>query len=129
VRYEEGSEMALETLVGMDSIGGFKIVRKRGDLSWDEFDEKRKEFPINITEEKNMISFKIQDGPVKENGVNGCQVDTLIHTALVMVTRLDDKFPCVENKVAMDHLFRAMQSLNARKSDREARGVEGRSEL
>jgi hypothetical protein len=57
--------MALETLVGIEEIGGFKIVRaKPPEMSWDDFDKTRNEYPINITERMNTISFKIQNGPI-----------------------------------------------------------------
>lgn len=117
--------MALKTLIGIEEIGGFKIVRKRGDLSWDEFDEKRKEFPINITEEKGMISFKVQDGPVKEVGVNGCQLTTLIETAKIMLEALNKKFPCRENSITITKLQEALMWQDERTSDRVRREVEG----
>lgn len=117
--------MALETLKGLEEIGGFNIVRKRGDLTWDEFDEKRKEYPINITEEKNMISFKIQDGPIKENGVNGCQVDTIIEAAKIIIEGLNKKFKCRENALAITKLDEAILWLDKRKKDRIVRNVEG----
>jgi len=120
--------MALETLKGIDVIGGFKVVRKRGDLTWDEFDEKRKEYPINITEEKGMISFKIQDKPIKEAGINGCQVDTLIETAKIMIEGLNAKFPCRENSIVITKLEEALHWLEHRKKDRTERKVEGLSQ-
>lgn len=118
--------MSLKTLKDIKEIDGFKIVRGTGELTWDEFDEKRKEYPINITDEKNMISFKIQDGPVKENGINGCQVHTLIATAKIMLEELDKQISCEENKMAIDGLHFALYCLDARKSNRESRGVEGK---
>jgi hypothetical protein len=71
--------MALRTLEGIEEIGGFKVVRdKPKDMSWDDFDKMRDEYPINITQHMNCISFKLQTGPIKEVGANGCQVDTLL---------------------------------------------------
>ena len=75
-----------------------------------------------------MVSFRIQDGPIKENGVNGCQVDTLIETARKMITELNIKFPCRENSIAITKLDEALHWLEHRKKDREARAVEGKSE-
>jgi len=121
--------MALNTLKEVNEIGGFKVVRKRGDLSWDEFDEKRKEYPINLTEDKGMISFKIQDGPVREVGVNGCQVDTIIEAAKIMIEGLNVNYPCRENAVAITKLEEALMWLNKRTKDRESRGVEGLSKV
>jgi len=118
--------MALETLEGIEKIGGFKIVRvKPSDMSWDDFDKLRDEFPINITERTNTISFKIQNGPVKEVGVNGCQVDTIIETAKIMIEGLNKKFPCRDNSMVITKLDEALFWLINRKKDRENRGVEG----
>lgn len=121
--------MTLETLQGLTEIGGYNIVRdKPSDMSWEDFDKTRNEFPINITERLNTISFKIQQGPVKEVGVNGCQVDTLIDAAKIILAGLNVKFPCRENSLAITKLDEALLWLGARKKDRGQRGVEGKSE-
>lgn len=118
--------MALETLKGIDEIGGFKIVRdKPKDMSWDDFDKMRNEFPINITDRVNCISFRIQNGPIKEHGVNGCQVDTIIETAKTIIEGLNKNFPCRDNVIAIAKLADALHWLKKRTIDREARGVEG----
>ena len=115
--------MALETLKGVKEIGGFPVehyqyggsgsVPGGGD--------------ILIDHEDNSISFKLQDGPIKEFGVNGCQVDTMIHAALLIIQGLNKKFPCVENEQAIAGLKQAIQCLENRKADRDRRGVEGTS--
>jgi hypothetical protein len=123
------SDMALETLKGLTQIGGFNIVRvKPPEMSWDDFDRLRDEFPINITERMNTISFRIQNGPVNEVGINGCQVDTLIHTARIMIQNMNEKFPCRQNELAIEGLNDALGWLEERKWDREKRGVEGTSQ-
>lgn len=113
--------MALETLKGVKEIGGFKVVEL------EEFAVKRPEEFIVVNHINNGISFKIQDGPIKEVGLNGVQVDTLIQTAKIIVEGLDKKFPCNENKQAILHLYCALRWLEKRKKDREKRGVEGTS--
>ena len=113
--------MALETLKEIKTIDGFSVgapdlapeVLKAG------FDS------VIIDHEKNQITFQIQKGPIKENGVNGCQVDTIIKTAWLIIKGLHKNYPCDENVVAMDYLFIAGLALKARKVDRETRGVEG----
>lgn len=123
--------MALETLAGIEEIGGFKITteEERNEIvakhGWDYFDEYRKTHPIHITHEQNMISFRIQNGPIKENGINGCQVDTMIKTALIIIEALNEKFHCKENDYAIANLTSALMWLESRKKNREARGVEG----
>lgn len=120
--------MALEVLKGVEEIGGFKIVRvKPPEMSWDDFDKTRDEFPINITERMNTISFRIQNGPVKEVGVNGCQIVTLIEAARVLIEKHNEKFPSMGNISAMHHLEMAIFSQERRTKAREARRVEGTS--
>lgn len=121
--------MALETLKDIDKIGGFDVIRKVPEgMSWEEFDEYRKEVPIFITEHLNMISFKIQDGPIKESGVTGCQVDTMIEAAKLIIEKLNEKYWCAENDIVISHLRFALHWLAERKVNREKRGVEGRNE-
>lgn len=60
-------------------------------------------------------------------GVNGCQVDTLIHAALIMLEGLDKEVPSDWNKRAITNLRYAIYSLEDRKQERENRGVEGTS--
>jgi hypothetical protein len=109
--------VALETLKDVSSIDGFGVMRVEWNQPPDNF--------IEINDKDNAITFKIQNGPIKEVGVNGCQVDTLIQTALLMIQGLNDKFPCEENQRAIANLGVALTWLNKRTADREKRGVEG----
>lgn len=111
--------MALETLKDVTEIDGFKI---GSDVTDDET-------PIKINYISNVICFRIQNGPIKENGVNGCQIDTIIQTAAMILQGLDMKFPCEENRHAVTHLMSAIGALHRRKMDRETRGVEGTNEF
>jgi hypothetical protein len=130
--------MALETLKGIKEIGGFKVLdqnnlesshpelHKDGKLDWDKFDKEVKpNYPITIHHDRNILSFTIQNGPIKENGVNGCQVDTVIETAKIIVEGLNKKFPCRENAMVITKLDEALLWSMKRKQDREKRGVEG----
>ena len=109
--------MALETLKGMTEIDGFKVRRMGNRHPENAY--------IEIDDKLNAITFKIQNGPIIENGVNGCQVDTLIATAKHIIQGLNDKFPCNENTFALHHLDTALIYLKDRKKDRERRRVEG----
>ena len=73
----------------------------------------------------NSISFTIQDGPIGENGVNGCQIDDVIIVSTSIIRKLNGEFPCRENSLAITKLEEATMWLEKRKADREARGVEG----
>ena len=124
--------MALETLKGVEKIGGFAVLQERpkkadGSVDWDLFDEQRKSAPIYVDHDVNMISFRIQDGPIKENGINGCQLDTLIHAAKMILDGLNNRLPNSMNHIAMASLETAIGGLLARTEDREKRNVEGTS--
>lgn len=122
--------MTLETLKNIKKIGEYEILQGRilnedGSVNVYNTDEATKAKPIHIDHDINTISFRIQDGPIKEKGVNGCQVDTLILTALYMIEGLNEKHPCRENAIAITKLEEALHRLDDRKKDRELRGVEG----
>jgi hypothetical protein len=126
--------MALETMKGVDEINGTKILQERaknpdGSIDWQKTDELRKECPIFVDHEVNMISFRIQNGPIKEVGKNGCQVEDMIATALHIVEELNKKYYCGENTQVIAHLHEAVEWSKLRTKNREARNVEGRSEL
>jgi hypothetical protein len=117
--------MALETLVNVVEIGGFEVAhmtdgKKDKDLS-DKY--------IRIRDKSNSIAFTLQNGPIKENGVNGCQVETMIMTSKYIIEGLNSKFPCMENDNALYHLSMALKCIEARRKDREMRNVEGMNKL
>ena len=140
---ERDNIMALETFKGLENIGGFKVIV---------MDELREKYPERFTEtgamdhkwfeeairpnafiyvrnDKNSLSFTIQNGPVKETGLNGCQVDTIIEAAKIMIEGLNKQFPCRENSMIITKLDEALMWSIKRKTDREKRGVEGLSIL
>ena len=97
--------MALEALKGVKEIGGFKVNQFYEDetikaVLWNEH--------IEIEHEYNSIKFTFQDGPIKENGVNGCQIVTLIHAAKMLLEKQNEKFPCKENKGMIECLRMAI---------------------
>lgn len=131
--------MALKTLEGVKKIGGFDVVvmdelreqypdkfNPSGamDYTWFEQDIRPKNF-IYVRNDKNSLAFTLQDGPIKEVGVNGCQVDTVIAAAKTMLEGLNKAFPCRENACAITKLDEALHWLDARTKDRETRSVEG----
>lgn len=133
--------MALETLAGIDKIGGFDVVimdelrekfpekfTESGQMDWKWFEtEIRPNKFIYVRNDKNSISFTVQNCPIKEVGINGCQVDTIIETAKIMIEKLSQRFPCRENSMAITKLDECLMWLDKRKKDRESRGVEGLS--
>lgn len=124
--------MALETLKGVTEINGTAILQERpkkddGSVDWAKFDEMRKDQPIYVDQDVNMISFRIQNGPIKECGKNGCQVVDMIAVAKHMIEQLNAKFPCRENAMTITKLDEALMWQEKRTKDRENRGVEGLS--
>ena len=81
--------------------------------------------PIVICDENSIIRFKIQDGPIKECGINGCQVDDILLVIKTMIEGLNQQFPCRENSMVITKLDEALFWLWKRKRDREERSVEG----
>lgn len=125
--------MALETMVGVTEIRGEKVLQDRvknpdGSVNWPATDEARKHSPIFVDHDVNMISFRIQNGPIKEVGKNGCQVVDIIAVAKHIVEKLNEKFPSDYNQHTLYHLNEAIKWQDQRTKDREARGVEGKSQ-
>jgi hypothetical protein len=133
--------VALETLKGITNIGGFAVVvmddlREKFpekfnasgamDYQWFEKDIRPTNF-VYVRHDVNSLSFTIQNGPVKEKGVNGCQVDTVIEAAKIMLEGLNKNYPSRENACAITKLDEALHWLAARTKNREGRGVEGTS--
>ena len=133
--------MALNTLKGVTEIGGFPVIvmdelrdkypdkfNESGamDYKWFEKDIRPNYF-VYVRHDVNSISFTLQSAPIGEAGVNGCQVDTLIEAAKLMLERLNSKLSCRENAIAITKLDEALMWLNERTKKRIKRGVEGTS--
>ena len=72
----------------------------------------------------NIVNF--QEGPVKENGVNGCQNEDLL---AIVIDRLEcfqsGSLACEENARALRKIEEGLGWLRYRTADRVRRGVEG----
>lgn len=134
--------MALETLNNLKEVNGFKVVvmdelrtkypekfNESGamDYKWFEKDIRPFNF-IYVRHDVNSLSFTLQNGPVKEKGVNGCQITDVIEVAKHMITELNEKFPCPENENTITFLGLALEWQKRRTTDRLNRGVEGTSQ-
>lgn len=131
--------MSLEVLKNIEKIGGFDVVdmvslkethphmfREDASMKYEIFEKEiRPHNFIYLRRDVNSLAFTVQNGPVKEVGVNGCQVDTLIQAAKAILEGFDNIVPCPHNKKAMDCLDLALIHLQLRKEDREKRSVEG----
>lgn len=81
-----------------------------------------------FAEMDSYIDIQIQDGPIKENGVNGCQIDDVIIWCQRKLHKFNSAVPSQYNDKALYHLNEALKALLARTEEREARGVEGTSQ-
>lgn len=134
-------KMALETLKGVKEINNHKIIvmdelrenypekfNESGAMDYKWFEsEIRPNYHIYVRHDVNSLSFTVQNGPIKENGHNGVQIDDMIDTCRVILEGLNKKFPCRENAVAITKLQEATMWLRERKREREERGVEGQN--
>lgn len=79
---------------------------------------------------EHMVKIHFQDGPIKENDVNGCQNEDLI---AIIIDRLEGfqntEFKCRENAIAITKLEEALMWLEKRTANRIARGVEGTNKV
>ena len=80
----------------------------------------------NDDEDRLLTKVDFQEGPIKENGINGCTNEDLI---IMAITRLqgfqNSEFNCRENEMAISKLEGALLWLRKRTIGRENRGVEG----
>jgi hypothetical protein len=75
--------------------------------------------------QSSSVEFQIQSGPIKEFGVNGCQIDDVIQWAKEKIEGFNAAFPCRENSLIITKLDEALLWSLKRKMDREKRNVEG----
>lgn len=94
------------------------------DYEWFEKEIRPKKF-IYARRDVNSLSFTIQKGPIKEVGVNGCQIDDVIKVVKGLIVEANTKYPCTENGECIHHLNLALEALESRTKNRTQRGVEG----
>ena len=92
----------------------------------DGIDTKGHVYHIGLETSANIDTFiQFQHGPIKEVGVTGITSEALLVVLLDRTQVLDERFPCQENKEAIEHLQKALAAFNNRTKDRQTRGVEG----
>lgn len=79
----------------------------------------------SINVKGNKLTFTIQDGPIKECGVNGIQVTDILEYCKELYKSLNKDFPCRENTLTITKIEEAIHWQEARTKDRESRNVEG----
>ena len=77
---------------------------------------------------KEFARVSFQNGPIQENGINGCHQEDLLAIVLHRLQCFQQgDYACRENALAITKLEEAMHWLNHRTAGRQARGVEGTS--
>ena len=99
------------------------------EVSWQEYDEIRKDYPISIDHVNNSVAIKLQKGPIKENGVNGCQVADGISLFRHLLSSLNKLYPSSENHISLAALGIVSMADKLRTRNRELRGVEGTNQV
>ena len=75
---------------------------------------------------ESLVSIHFQEGPIKENGVNGvCNEDLIAMVIRRLESFQQSEFKCEENAMAITKLEESLIWLRKRKLDRETRGVVG----
>lgn len=121
------------------NVGGFEVVcmddlreqypekfNESGAMDYQWFESEIR--PINFIytrKDKNSISFTIQNGPIKEVGINGCQIDCMIEAAKKIIEGFNKDFPCRENSMVITKLDESLMWLRERTRNRELAGIEG----
>jgi hypothetical protein len=77
--------------------------------------------------EGNKLTFEIQDGPIKEVGVIGCQVTDALEYFNEVYKSLNAAFACRENALTITKIEEALHWQDARTKDRIRRSVEGQN--
>lgn len=90
----------------------------------------RKIDPATLIPSEVIGEVNFQEGPIKENGINGVNNEDLL---LMVLTRLrsfqDSQYTCKENEKAIEKLEECVMWLRKRTLDREMRNVEGTSNI
>ena len=119
-------------------VGGFFVVYEDGYQSYSPAEALEKGyFKVDWKDSSFMaveqgthgpkrVFFTLQDGPIKEVGVNGYQIDTVIEWAKGVIEGFNKRFPCRENSMIITKLDEALMWSTKRKLDRCARQVEGK---
>lgn len=77
----------------------------------------------------HYAQIKFQKGPIKENGVNDCQIEDLLAICIHRIEGFQSgNFACADNQLALTCIQGALTSLNKRTKHRQNRGVEGKNQ-
>jgi len=81
---------------------------------------------VQLSQEDHSVTFEVQDAPIGDVGINGCQATDMLEFVRNLYTSLNDALPCKENEKTIDLINVALKTQNRRTKDRKRRGVEGK---
>lgn len=61
-----------------------------------------------FTDRRLSVTFTLQSGPIKEFGVNSCQIDDVVEWAKAKIEEFQKAFPCSENALVVTKLDEAL---------------------
>lgn len=82
---------------------------------------------IKLNYDEHSITFKVQNGTIPENGINGLQVSDLIAYSLELIKALNKSYPCRENSLTITKLEEALHWQQHRTVERIKQGIEGKN--
>jgi hypothetical protein len=119
--YKDANGVEVESIETLG--GGFCI----GDQRTEAFNVEGHYYSVLTGKGYQVVKFQV--GPVPSNGVNGITNEALLAILIHRTKFLDTKFPCDENKHAIQHMEAALDCLEMRTTQRITRGVEGKEEV
>ena len=121
--------MSLRVMSDVFDINGYPVfhIDEKGNTATEDIDDGEYHH-ICVDQSSHSVSFTLQEGPIKEEGANGCQVEEVINFLEVYLSKLNTgNFSCRENSVAITKLQEARMWLQERTRVRTKAGVEGTS--
>lgn len=83
---------------------------------------------VSLEKGRLLANINFQEGPIKENVVNGVANEDLIAMVICRLQSFQNsEYSCRENEMAINKLEECLMWLRKRTMDREVRGVEGTS--
>lgn len=79
----------------------------------------------HIRMDKCTMGLKFQSGSPRKHGVNGHTNESMLAVLIHRTKVLDGEFPSDQNKLAIEHMEKALAAFEARTKERVERGVEG----
>lgn len=114
-----------------NNIGGFQVIvmdelrdkypdkfNESGSMNYQWFEKEiRPRYFIYVRQDVNSISFTLQNGHMKEVGINGCGIDTLIHAAIMLLEESNKQLPRSHFTKAIETLHQTIYWLNEEKNN------------